>query len=404
MGGTLKVAYVLRSFPEASETFVSDEIASLKAFGVAPMVLAVNPGGSTVLHGSAKAVLERSPFRVLGEVTRFDMVAAMWALFRKRPMRTLRGLLRVVLDSDRWYRLRSLPGAVWCLEHGAHMLHAHFADVNLRYAAAIAEWTGLPYGVTTHRYDILDDPIGADVAKRLLHEASLVITISEFNRQWMLEKYALPLNATQVVHCGVDLERFEFIQAPVRPLTEPIRLLNIGRLVTIKAQDVLLDALAQVRQQGVSFSMDIIGEGELRGPLEAQIQRLKLGDVVHLHGAQPSDVVRRFLSQADLFVLSSRSEGLPVVCIEALATGVPVVATRINGIPELIEDNVSGWLVPPDDAPALAAGIVKAAESRAVWSAIRQAGRQAVESAFDRAKCTADLVSAWRECLKARSL
>ncbi len=395
----MRVAYVLRSFPEASETFVSDEVASLHGIGAFPLVLSVNPGESKVLHGSAKTVLASTPFLVLGNVTRSQMLAAMWALVRLQPIRAVQGIWRVLLDSDRWYRLRSLPGAVWCLEHGAHMLHAHFADVNLRFVAAISEWTGLPYGVTTHRYDILDDPIGASMARRLLHQADLVITISEFNRRWMHEKYGLPLEAIRVVHCGVDLARFEFMNPPMRSEGEPLRLLNIGRLVSIKAQDVLLDALAQVRQQGVAFTMDIIGEGELRASLEAQIESLGLGNVVRLHGAQPSDVVRRFLEQADLFVLSSRSEGLPVVCIEALATGVPVVATRINGIPELIEDGVSGWLVPPEDATGLAAGIVKAAESRDRWPAIRQAGRQAVERGFDRTKCSAELVAAWRSCL-----
>lgn len=395
----LCVAYVLRSFPEPSETFVADEIASLPLSEVHASVISVRAGRTDVVHASASRVLSARPVLTMSSTSRKQAVLALLRLFANAPLRTSRIALHTLGSAERWYMIQSLPAAAWCVRRKVNMLHSHFADVNLRYAAAISRWIGKPYGVTTHRYDITDDPLGQRVTRDLLLGASVIVTISEFNRKLMARKYGLDEAAIRIIRCGVDLSRFTY--APRRKLSvdEPIRILNVGRLVSIKAHDVLFSALALVRQQGVAFRVDVVGDGDLHQPLVQQVQSLGLGDVVRFHGAQAESKVRELLAAADLFVLSSRSEGLPVACIEAMASGTPVVATRITGIPELISDGLNGWLVPPDDVEALAIAIVDACRNPGLRARFSSAGRATVEAGFDRVGCTRQLVDAWLACV-----
>ncbi len=392
----MRVAYVLKSFPEPSETFVADEIASLDQASVDPAVLHVYAGDTRVVHPSARAVLEAGLVFRLGLASKLDSLRALLTLLMTAPWRTLGVLLKAARHRDRWCFVQSLPPAVWCLRHRIDHLHAHFADVNLLYAACVAAWLGIPFSVTTHRYDILDDPLDVDAATDLFKRASAVVTISEFNRRHMVDKYGLDASSVQIVHCGVDLTRFAFVADRPRKDGEPLKLLNVGRLVPIKAQDVLLRALHIVRQRGVHFHLDVIGGGELLEQLEALSASLGLNGCVRFLGAQPEAVVRQHLVGAHVFVLSSRSEGLPVACIEAMAVGTPVIATRIFGIPELVEDGRSGLLVPPDDPAALADAIVRAAEQHDALLDMSREGRRKVESGFDRTVCTVELTRLWR--------
>lgn len=394
--GRMRVAYVLKSFPEPSETFVADEIASLEHVGIEPVVLHVYAGDLSVVHPSARAVMAAGHVFKLGGVSLWTAAKSFARLLALAPWRSLRTLRMAAGHRDRWCYVQALPAAAWCADRQIDVLHAHFADINLLYAAAISAWLGAPYGVTTHRYDILGEPIELATACALLHAASSVVTISDFNRRHMVQKYGLEEENVKVIHCGVDLSRFNFVPDRIHVDGMPLRIMNVGRLVPIKAQDVLLDALHIVRQQGVLFRMDVIGGGELHHALLSQCQALGLSDVVTFHGAQPEAVVRSFLSQANLFVLSSRSEGLPVACIEALAVGTPVVATRIFGIPELITDGESGLLVPPDDPLALAQAIVSASKDADLRRRMGAAGRKVVEQGFDRSQCTDQLAAAWR--------
>lgn len=394
-----KIAYVLKSFPELSETFIADEALSLYSQNLECCILQMYPGSTEVVHPSAQKVLDRSARYRLGAVGRWGMLSALGSLMARQPMRTIRTFFVALSDPNRWSYFQMLPAAVWCLKERVSLLHAHFADVNLIHSAAIADWIGKPFGVTTHRYDILDDPIDFKTAKSLLERAHFCVTISEFNRRHMQVKYGLPEHKIQVVHCGIDLERFAYQARPAGLAGGTLRLLNVGRLAPIKAQDILLAALAIVKQRGVAFSMEIIGDGPLREDLLEQTDALGLKAEVTFHGAQTEIFVRQKLATADVFVLSSRSEGLPVVCIEALALGTPVIATRIFGIPELIQHEISGWLVPPEDPLALADAICHLAQRPGLLAGMCAAGRSTVEAEFDRVGCTRQLAVLWEAAI-----
>jgi glycosyltransferase involved in cell wall biosynthesis len=285
------------------------------------------------------------------------------------------------------------------LNQNVQFLHAHFADQNFIYASAISAWSGIPYGVTTHRYDIFEDPIDKATAIGLFERAAVVITISEFNRNYMVTKYGLLISKIHIVHCGVDLERFRFIEREPRQAGQALRILNIGRLVPEKAQNTLLTAMALAKERGIPFTIEIIGDGPMREELTQLAESLGLEGEVVFHGTQTETFVRERLAAVDLFVLSSRSEGLPVVLMEALAMGTPVIATRIFGIPELIENGVSGLLVPPDDPSSLAGAVCSLLADQTLLHTLPAAGRRVVEAKFDRVECTRQLVKLWSEAV-----
>lgn len=394
------VAYVLTSFPLPSETFIADEALSLFGQNIQPFILYTKEGNYSKVHPSAQALLDNGQLLQFGTSPRLKLIRLLARLLLRAPLRTLRTLFFAWRNPHRWCYMQALPAAEWCLCKGVDFLHAHFADVNFIYASAISRWTGIPYGVTTHRYDILEDPIDKSTAVRLFEEAALVVTISEFNARYMAKKYGLPISRIQIVHCGIDLGHFAFSGQKQRENGQALRLLNIGRLFPEKAQDVLLTAMSFVKERGIPFTLEIIGAGPLHQDLMKIVDNLGLNDSVIFHGAQTAVFVRERLIAADLFVLSSRAEGLPVVCMEALAVGTPVIATRIFGIPEIIEDGINGLLVPPDDPQALAEAICKVYENPALLKDMPAAGRHTVETSFERGECTKQLVRLWDEAAK----
>lgn len=393
------IAYVLSAFPQPSETFIADELLSLNGHGVKPCILHLNGGNRLKVHPSAQTLLDKAKLLRIGTASRMEAFWALGRLLIRHPVRTLRTLAVALRSPYRWCYIQALPAAEWCLVQNVEFLHAHFADQNFIYAAVIAAWCGIPYGVTTHRYDIFEDPIDKATAIDLFEGAAVVITISEFNRNYMVKKYGLPFSKIHIVHCGIDLDRFRFVERKPHQLGQTLRILNIGRLMPEKAQDILLAALAVVKERGIIFTIEIIGDGPKREELIQMVANLGLMQEVVFHGFQTELFVRERLAAVDLFVLSSRGEGLPVVLMEALAVGTPVIATRIFGIPELIEDGISGLLVEPDNAQELANKIIYLYEQQALTTAMCMAGREVVMNNFDRKKCTMSLLDSWNKAV-----
>lgn len=394
------VAYVIRSFPEPSETFIAEEAASLLLIGIQPCILHLNEGNRTVVHPSAKILLERAKQLHIKTSNISTILASLSLWMLASPVRTIRTLIKAARHPNRWCYLQALSPAWWCRQHKVDFMHAHFADVNFQYAEAMSEWNGIPFGVTTHRYDILNDPIDPNTASKLYKKADVVVTISEFNRRYMIDKFGLLSTSISIVHCGIDVKRFAFANRQPRMRTEHLRLLNVGRLVSEKGQDILLRALARVHNLGIRYQLDIVGGGALKKDLLALCVDLGISEHVVFHDAQPEQFIRHLHEIAHVFVLPSRSEGLPVACIEALAIGTPTIATRINGIPELIEDGINGLLVEPEDVQGLADAICKIEAHPELAEKLRIHGRKTVLAGFDRNICTQELVSQWAASLK----
>jgi len=397
------LVYILRIFPELSETFVLREMEAVVASGTPVHVVAIHPGEEAdLVPGGLPPVryvgisAPQAPFTVPGESDGEPAVLVSGRCRRPGGRRALAAavgsdLLALGLHPRRCARALRLAvhagRAARLLPESAGRLHAHFASD----AAALARYTslltGLPYSITAHAYDLYRDPylLGPNLAA-----ATRVYTVSEANLAYLKEqapRHGWDAGRFSVLRCGLDLARFPF-REPVPP-GRPARLVCIGRLVPKKGHELLLDAVRRTLDSGREVKLSLLGGGPLEGHLRERMSRDGLERHVELLGAVPPERAQTILREADLMVLPSRiapdgdQDGLPVVLVEALAAGVPVVSTAVAGIPELV-DETTGWLVPPDNPVVLAEAIARALDEPGEARLARaRRGREKVEGEFD---------------------
>ena len=390
---TGRLVYVLRSYPKASETFIAREIRGLVKAGVPLSVLTLEPGEAGAGASSPAAATPAPPVRCLSGPRGPDRPILSRAA--RGPAAILPTLLRDLARlggrprrSAHLLQLAALAlRARDLLPADATRLHAHFANDAATVARYLSLLAGLPYGVTAHAYDIFQETalLGPNLAG-----ADRVFTVSRANLEhlssrartegWRAERFAL-------LRCGIDLAEFTYRDPP--PPRVPARLVCVARLIPKKGHAALLEALALLRAEGRSIELELIGEGPLRSPLEARAARADLAGAVRWLGSLPESQVAESMRGADVAVLASRiaedgdRDGLPVVLVEAMALGVPVVGTRVAGIPELISE-ATGWLAPPDRPDLLAAALGEALAAPAAERIARaRRARRVVESEYD---------------------
>jgi colanic acid/amylovoran biosynthesis glycosyltransferase len=227
----------------------------------------------------------------------------------------------------------------------------------------------------------------ADVSAHRLAEkvrsAALVVCISDFARSQLMSLVPRREWAKlRLVRCGIDVDQFSRNGHPVAA-HDGMHVITVGRLSARKAHSVLVEAIAALRSEGVDVRLTIVGDGEERAGLEALAGELEVSDRIAFAGAVAHDALTELLAAADVFCLPSASEGLPVVLMEAMAVGLPVVAARIMGIPELVEDGMSGYTVAPGRADSLADALRRLAGERERWEQMGAAGRRKVEADHD---------------------
>ncbi len=298
------------------------------------------------------------------------------ASYWRRPTLALRALTTIVIACHHARRLSAVP-----VDH----VHAHYATY-----PALAAWLchrllGLPYSFTAHAHDLYIDQ---SMLTRRVADARFVVTISEFNRRFLRDYAGGPAGTpVYVVHCGID-PRFYSFRPRAAPLTRSLHALCVASLQEYKGHRVLFAALV-ARPELSRLHVDLVGTGNLRDSLERLAARLGIADRIHFEGSRSEQEVRDRLDHADLFVLASivadngQMEGLPVSLMEALACGIPVVATRLSGIPELVVDGETGLLADPGDVDGLADALVRTVADGD--AALRRAalGRARVVEGFD---------------------
>jgi glycosyltransferase involved in cell wall biosynthesis len=271
----------------------------------------------------------------------------------------------------------------------------HFAGPAVQTARYASLLTGIPFTVCVHHYDLFFRPPANYPA--LTRDAALVFTISKYNRQYLVNNYDIPADTIRVVHCGIDPEKFCPGKLNARQAGQPFSLISVGRLVDNKGHRYLIDACAILAQKGLQFTLKIIGDGKLRGCLEDRILTLGLAEHVKLLGGQSTEAVRSALHQADMFVLASLSEGVPVALMEAMATELPVIATRVRGVPELVEHDNTGLLVEAEDAVGLAEAIQRLAGDEMLRTRLGHAGRVKVSEEFNAETEYMEILKLWRQ-------
>jgi colanic acid/amylovoran biosynthesis glycosyltransferase len=412
----LRLAYIMSRFPKATETFVLNEILALESLGHAVEVFPLIREREAVVQPGAEAVVARAhdvrPMSI-------EMVRAQLHWLRRRPgaylaawTAAIRGTLRSPRFLVRALVVVPLAAAFARRLDGRDVdhIHAHWATHPALAADVVGRLLSKPYSFTGHAHDLYVDRTMLD---EKIRRASFVVTISRTNRRliegwfgrWAAEK-------TTVIHCGVDPAVF----APPDPAGERtpsdaegdgerdgVELVSVASLQPQKGQIHLVRACARLRDMGRTIHCTLIGEGEERPRLEAEIRRLDLGDVVRLIGVQPRDRVADLVRSAAVVVQpsvvlpSGKTEGIPVAVMEALAAERPVVASRVSGVPELVVDGETGLLVEPGDESGLTAAIRRLLDDPAQAAELGRAGRRLVLRDFDLWTNTARLADRFRE-------
>ncbi len=242
----------------------------------------------------------------------------------------------------------------------ADHVHAHFATYPAMGAWLCHRLTGIPYSFTAHAHDLYVHQHGL---RRRIDEASFVVAISDYNRG-IVEKLRTSDTPVHVIRCGVDLGKYDFLPT-FPPASGPVRTLCVASLEEKKGHRYLLEAIAEGPEMD-RIQLDLVGSGKLHVQLEQQARDLGISDRVRFLGSLPECQVAELLGQAQLFVLPSvvdatgDMEGIPVALMEAMAAGVPVVSSRLSGIPELVRDRRTGLLAEPGDVASLRAALTLA--------------------------------------------
>lgn len=358
-----KIAYLTGEYPRATDTFIQREVAALRDLGFDILTCSIRKTGAEHIVGPEQAreqantfhVLDsaRSPGRMLGALVKacktpgplWQTVLLAW--------RTAPGGLRAGLW-QLFYLLEALVLADEMERHGITHLHNHIAKASCTVAMLASKLSGIPFSFTLHGPDIFFEPMHWRLDEKI-KRAAFVACISDFCRsQAMAFSPPEAWRKLNIVHCGIEPERY----APAPPPNGK-RLLFVGRLAGVKGVAVLFEAMAGLVKDHPELHLTLIGDGPEREALEAEAKAAGLQHHLRFLGYQSQDAVAKALSEHDIFVLPSFAEGVPVVLMEAMAAGRPVVTTRIAGVPELVDDGLSGLLVPPGNAGALRAALAQ---------------------------------------------
>ena len=266
-------------------------------------------------------------------------------------------------------------------------LHNHFGNTSCSVAMLAAALGDFTYSFTLHGPAIFFEPKQWRIDEKI-KRASFVSCISHFCRsQAMVFAPYESWNRLKIIHCGVEPAQFNQVQHEGKGN----RLLFVGRLAAVKGLPMLLESMATLKKTRPEVTLTVVGDGPDRAMLEAQATHLRLARQVSIDGYQSQSAVREYLQETDVFVLPSFAEGVPVVLMEAMMSGVPVVATQIAGVSELVEDGVNGYLVPPSSADDLCDRIEKLLANGSLRRRLGRQGAQKVSKQFDVAQESAKL-------------
>lgn len=388
------IAYISQAFPSLTTTFVYREVQALRRLGLVIRPISTWRPERAKLSAEAQPLIDETYY--LFPLRWPALLAAHMRWLFTRPGPYLGALALTVLFNREPLRnrLRSLGhfiyaalAAVEVERCGADHIHADFALNAATVALVAARLTGRPFSFAAHANDIFVNPV---LLREKVRAAAFAAPISDFNRRVLLAAGGDPAAAGKlvVVRCGLEFSQFPPRPRPA-PAGRPLAILAVGRLVEKKGFHILVEACRRLAAQGVAFECQIVGDGPEAPALRGQVAAAGLTERVRLAGALPQEQVRERFRQADLFALpcvvgrNNDQDGIPVVLMEAMAGQVPVISTTLSGIPELIQDGVSGLLVPPGDADALAAAIRRLGHDPALAERLAEQGRAAVARDFD---------------------
>lgn len=380
---TSRIAYFVNQYPTVSHSFIRREILALERQGALVLRMAARGWDGELVD--PQDLQERTRTRYVLKGAAWALPAAvLWALLTA-PLRLLAALrlaVRMARHAERplpyhlIYLAQACRALRWIRAFGATHLHAHFGTNSAEVAMLVNALGGPGYSFTTHGPDEFDNPQFIGLGEKL-RRATFAVAITSYARsqlyRWVEHGHWPKIH---VVHCGLEPAFHD--GAPVAPQTAP-RLVCVGRLQARKGQILLVQAAHVLARRGIPFELVLAGDGDIRGEIEALIERFDLRDRVTITGWISSEQVREQILASRGLVLPSFAEGLPVVVMEAMALRRPVITTYVAGVPELVRPGENGWLVPAGSIDELADAMQDClARSSGELARIGEAARQRV--------------------------
>ena len=386
----IRIAYLVSEYPAVSHTFILREVERLRRVNFEICVASINsPDRSAKAMTFEERDETAATFYVKKEGVRGAALANLDVLL-KHPKSYFAGLwfaLRLAGTDLRrlifavFYFVEAVILGRWMESQGLRHLHVHFANAASMVGLIASRTFPIEFSLTVHGPDEFYDASGSRLAEKIAG-ASFACCIGQFARsQLMRLSPPWEWDKLEIGPLGVDPQRFA--PRPFRPSPGTFEILSVGRLVPAKGQYVLIAAVERLVKSTPNLRLRLVGDGPDREGLERAIAAAGLGRHIVLEGSVNQDRIRDFYRQADIFVLASFAEGIPVVLMEAMAMEIPCVSTFVAGIPELIRSDIDSILVPPSDSHALAGAIKRLMDDSALRHRLGIAARRRVMEKYN---------------------
>ena len=387
-----RIAYLAPEIPALSATFVYEEMLGLEALGCSILPITVHKPkqpsqGLDQLISRTVCLYDQAPFMIV-LTGLFKLPFLGFGAFRAFRL-LLSDLANCGLQHFETWKLAyqflaAVKLALLLKAKNCAHLHVHFAHVPAQIAMYASAMSGVPFTVMAHANDIFERGL---LLQKKAERAVMLVTISEFNRAY-LENIGVAKDKLAIVRCGVSFP----ILPPARPfeIKTSYRLGTLGRLVEKKGIEVLIRAIAELQDRPYKIELSIAGDGPLRGELEGLARVLNVAQCVKFEGGLTHGAVAKWMRELDAFVLACKKDkngdmdGIPVVLMEAMSQSVPVISTRISGIPELLIHDRTGLLAKPDDYQDLAIQIDRLLESTELRERLVSEAAKHVQNEFGR--------------------
>lgn len=371
----MKIAYFINQYPAVSHSFIRREIAALEDRGVEVLRIALRADEPSLADPADKQEVGKT--RYILRISKVALLCVMARMLASSPIRFFGVLIRAIrigITSERGalrhlaYFAEAMVLNQWMSKADVKHVHAHFGTNSTTVAMLASMLGGVQYSFTVHGPEEFDKPAAIHLSEKI-KRAKFVVAITSFCRSQLFRQ----VNTDQwskihIVHCGLDklfLQQVAVKSQSAENIACPEEnvFVCVGRLCEQKGQLLLIEAVRDVCQTGHEMKLILAGDGPMRPEIEQKISKYGLQDVVEITGWIGGEDVKRYLSCSKAMVLPSFAEGLPVVIMEALAMGRPVITTYIAGIPELVEDGKEGWMIPAGSRTHLADALRKAIDA-----------------------------------------
>lgn len=382
----LHVGYLTGEYPRATDTWIQREVAALRRQDVDVTTFSIRRPGPEHLVGPEQEEGQATTTYLLEQITPIGLLRDHTTQLLRHPRRYLETLAlawRTRRPGFRgsvyqlFYFAEAVVLAAEVRKRGIDHLHNHLGDSSCTVAMLAGNLGRFPFSFTLHGPAIFFEPYTWRLDEKIKRSA-FTACISHFCRSQAAIFAPDCTDKLHIVHCGIEPERLTAMKHEGRGT----RMLFVGRIAVDKGIEVLIDAIAELRRRHDDLTLTVVGDGPYRNHLEDLCERRSLADSITFVGSKNQDEVAKLLMDHDLFVLPSFAEGVPVVLMEAMGAGLPVVATYVGGMTELVDDGVTGFLVRPFDKTQLVRRIEQLIEDPALRGRIGRAAREAVLADF----------------------